>query len=159
MVVFGWGQVPGSKCLVTILTLGTKKIAHADQTWKSDHRRGCMDDAVAYVYIHRDSVTDVRDSLWRSRRHNSGTFRTPLLFRGWTRFVYRMWRGASRRAELLIGNESVPIQLTQCWFPGLAISNAKIWTYFSHEIYGSNFITNSTGKMLRFEVTKTLITL
>jgi len=25
-----------------------------------------------------------------------------------------------------IGNESVSIQLTQCWFPGLAISNAKI---------------------------------
>jgi len=24
------------------------------------------------------------------------------------------------------GNESVPIQLTRCWFPGLAISNAKI---------------------------------
>ena len=25
-----------------------------------------------------------------------------------------------------IGNESVPIQLAQCWFPGLAISNATI---------------------------------
>jgi len=25
-----------------------------------------------------------------------------------------------------IGNESAPIQLAQCWFPGLAISNAKI---------------------------------
>ena len=24
------------------------------------------------------------------------------------------------------GNESVPIQLAQCWFPGLAIYNAKI---------------------------------
>jgi len=24
-----------------------------------------------------------------------------------------------------IGNDSVPIQLAQCWFPGLAISNAK----------------------------------
>jgi len=24
------------------------------------------------------------------------------------------------------GNESVPIQLARCWFPGLAISNAKI---------------------------------
>ena len=32
---------------------------------------------------------------------------------------------------------SVPIQLAQCWFPGLAISNA---TYFSNIIYGSNFI-------------------
>jgi len=25
-----------------------------------------------------------------------------------------------------IGSESVPNQLAQCWFPGLAISNAKI---------------------------------
>jgi len=31
---------------------------------------------------------------------------------------------AVRQAE--IGNESVPTQLAQCWFPGLAISNAKI---------------------------------
>jgi len=38
-----------------------------------------------------------------------------------------------------IGNESVPIQLAQCPFPGLAISNAKILTYFSNKIYGSNF--------------------
>jgi len=31
--------------------------------------------------------------------------------------------GRVRRS--LIGNESVPIQLAQCWFLGLAISNAK----------------------------------
>ena len=29
----------------------------------------------------------------------------------------------------LIGNESVPIQLAHCWFPGLVISNAEIQTY------------------------------
>ena len=39
-----------------------------------------------------------------------------------------------------IGSESVPIQLAQCWFPGLAISNAKIRIYFSNEIDESNFI-------------------
>jgi len=39
-----------------------------------------------------------------------------------------------------IGNESVPIQLAQCWFPGLAISNAIIQIYFSSKIYGSDFI-------------------
>jgi len=41
-----------------------------------------------------------------------------------------------------MGNESVPIQLAQCWFPGLAICNAKIYIYFSNKIlpYGSNFI-------------------
>ena len=27
---------------------------------------------------------------------------------------------------LCTGNKSVPIQLAQCWFPGLAISDAKI---------------------------------
>jgi len=39
-----------------------------------------------------------------------------------------------------IRNESVLIQLAQCRFPRLAISNAKILTYFSNKIYGSNFI-------------------
>jgi len=35
----------------------------------------------------------------------------------------------------------VPIQLAQCWFPWLAISNAKIQIYFSNKIHRSNFIT------------------
>ena len=30
------------------------------------------------------------------------------------------------RSNYIIENERVPIQLAQCWFPGLAISNAKI---------------------------------
>ena len=34
----------------------------------------------------------------------------------------------------------MPIQLAQCWFPGLAISNDKIQMYFSNKIYGCNFI-------------------
>ena len=39
-----------------------------------------------------------------------------------------------------IGNESVPIQLAQCWLPKMAISNAKIYIYFSSKIPGSNYI-------------------
>ena len=40
-----------------------------------------------------------------------------------------------------IEDESVPIQLAQCWFPGSAIFNAKnINTFFSDKLYGSNFI-------------------
>jgi len=38
------------------------------------------------------------------------------------------------------GNESVPIQLAQCRFTGLAISSAKLQMHFSNKIYGSNFI-------------------
>ena len=34
-----------------------------------------------------------------------------------------------------IGNESVPIQLAQCWFPGLDISNAKLEIFFFQIIY------------------------
>jgi len=37
-------------------------------------------------------------------------------------------------------NESVPIQLAQCSFSGLVISNAKISIYFFNKIYGNNFI-------------------
>jgi len=32
-----------------------------------------------------------------------------------------------------IGNKSVPTQLAQYWFPGLAISNAKISLHFSYK--------------------------
>jgi len=42
--------------------------------------------------------------------------------------------------EQNIGNESALIQLAQCWFHGLAISNAKILIYFSDKIYGSNSV-------------------
>ena len=39
---------------------------------------------------------------------------------------------------LAIGEEtSVPLQLAQCWFPGLAICKAKIQMYFSNKIYQS----------------------
>ena len=37
-------------------------------------------------------------------------------------------------------NESAPIQLTQCRFPGLAISNAELLVRFSNKIYGNDFI-------------------
>jgi len=37
-------------------------------------------------------------------------------------------------------NESAPIQLAQCWFPGLAISSAKLQIYFSNKTYGNNFV-------------------
>ena len=39
-----------------------------------------------------------------------------------------------------VWNESVPIQLAQCRFPGQAISSAKILIYLSNKIHGSNFI-------------------
>jgi len=50
--------------------------------------------------------------------------------------------------SLYTGNESVPTQLAQCRFPGLAISNAKIYVYFSHKIYGSNFIKQHSGTVM-----------
>ena len=47
-------------------------------------------------------------------------------------------------AEENIGNECTPIQLAQCRFPGLAISKAKIFVYFSNKKYGNNFIKQQT---------------
>jgi len=49
------------------------------------------------------------------------------------------------------------IQLTQCWFSGLAISDAEIETYFSNKIYTEAISSNSTRKLLWFEITKMLI--
>jgi len=57
---------------------------------------------------------------------------------------------------LSTGNESVPIQLAQCWFTGLAISNAKIEIYFSNKIYGSNFVKQHSER-LWFDITIMLI--
>jgi len=50
----------------------------------------------------------------------------------------------------------VAIQLAQCWFLGLAISNAKIEIYLSNKIYVI-ILSNSTRKLLWFEITKMLI--
>jgi len=42
----------------------------------------------------------------------------------------------------------VPIQLAQCRFPGLAISDAKILIYCSNKIDGSDFIKHSGTAMV-----------
>jgi len=55
-----------------------------------------------------------------------------------------------------IGSESVPIQLAQCWFPGPATSNAKILINFQIK-YTEAILSNSTRKLLWFEITKMLI--
>ena len=47
-----------------------------------------------------------------------------------------------------MGNESVPMQLAQCWFPGLAISNAKILIFFSNKMYGSSFIKHHSETVM-----------
>ena len=49
---------------------------------------------------------------------------------------------------LRIGHKSAPIQLAQCWFPGLAISSAKIFIYFSNKIYGSDFVEQHTETVM-----------
>ena len=55
-----------------------------------------------------------------------------------------------------IGNESVPIQLAQCRFLGLVIHSAKILIYFQVK-YTEAILSNSSRKLLWFEITKLLI--
>jgi len=62
----------------------------------------------------------------------------------------------SRVAEN-IGNESAPIQLTQCRFPALAISNAKISIYIFRIEHTEAILANSTRKLLWFEITTLLM--
>jgi len=52
----------------------------------------------------------------------------------------------SRILRFYTGNESAPIQLAQCRFPGLAISSAKILIYFQI-IYTEAILSNSTRKL------------
>jgi len=58
-----------------------------------------------------------------------------------------------------VWNESVQIQLAQCWFPGLAISSAKIWIYLNifQTKYTETILSNSPRKLLWLEITKMLI--
>ena len=51
-------------------------------------------------------------------------------------------------------NESVPIQLAQCRFRGLAISSAKILIYFFPMKNAEAILSNSTRKLLWFEFSK-----
>ena len=53
-----------------------------------------------------------------------------------------------------IRNESAPIQLAQCWFPELAIYNVKILIYIFQIKYTEAILSNSTRKLLRFEITE-----
>ena len=50
----------------------------------------------------------------------------------------------------------MPIQLAQCWFPGLAISSAKIEIHVLNKITEA-ILSNRTRGRLWFEITKTLI--
>jgi len=52
-----------------------------------------------------------------------------------------------------IRNENVPIQLAQCCFPKLAISNGK-YKYIFEIKYTEAILSNSTRKLLWFEITK-----
>ena len=82
--------------------------------------------------------------------------------------TFRSWRRRRHRdmqcLRTLIGNESVPIQLAQCWLPGLAIYSAKILIYFStcpfilsNVKHTRAILSNSTRIRLLFEITKMLI--
>jgi len=51
------------------------------------------------------------------------------------------------------GNESVPIQMAQCRFSGLARSNAKILIFFQTK-HAEAILSNSTRKLLWFEITE-----
>ena len=51
-------------------------------------------------------------------------------------------------------NDSVPIQLAQCPFPGLAISDA---IHFLKIKYMEAILSNSTRSLLWFEITRILI--
>jgi len=46
----------------------------------------------------------------------------------------------ARQKQQSTSPNRVPMQLAQCRFPGLTITNDKILAYFSNKIYGSKFI-------------------
>jgi len=78
---------------------------------------------------------------WRNARiWTEGIGKLVLRGREAERYEVSVITRVSVTGTYRIGNESVPIQLAQCRFPGLTISIAKILIYFPNKIYGSNFI-------------------
>ena len=76
---------------------------------------------------------------------NRNQLRSPTLGnRVWATFTFFKQDLCTSSGVIIMckqrGNESVPIQLAQCWFPGLAISTLKYKYICSHKIYGNNFI-------------------
>jgi len=71
----------------------------------------------------------------------------------WTTLAPHTMRAVS------IGNESVPIQLAQCWFPRLAISNAKNIDRrpISQTKYTEAILSNSTRKLIWLEIARMMI--
>ena len=77
----------------------------------------------------RQGLYNGRASVCLSRRSTAATAAgqfASALRRGHKISTNRCEGAEGGGAQQLIGNESVPIQLAQCWFRGLAISNAKI---------------------------------
>jgi len=60
-------------------------------------------------------------------------------------------------SQMILNRKRIaPIQLAQCWFPGLAISNAKNKHDFQIK-YTEAVSSNNTRKLLWFEITIMLI--
>ena len=78
------------------------------------------------------------------------TVQSPLL-----RFASLHRTETTSRKTLV--NESAPIQLAQCRFPGLAISNAKNINIFLQLKCTEAILSDNTRKLLLFEITKSLI--
>ena len=86
---------------------------------------------------------------------------------GWTRGIYLTCRHASLNemsflnlcdtfCHISTGNESIAIQLALCSFPGWPFPMLKYWHIFQIK-YMEAILSNSTQKLLWFEITKMLI--
>jgi len=74
-------------------------------------------------------------------------------------FLPTRWRQKSTGIDMEqnYATVTVCIQLAQCRFPGLAISNSKILVYFFQKKCTEAILSNSTRKLLWFEFSKMLI--
>ena len=74
-----------------------------------------------------------------------------------SQWIDQNWYWVQKWKQKCIENESVPIQLAQCSFPWLAIFNTKKWKYIFEIKYTATTLSNSTLKLLWFEIAKMLI--
>ena len=97
------------------------------------------------VQLVRRLILGAEEATTAAAGHTTPTRRRSAL----APIAYSVAVGPLLAILLPMGKECVPTQLAQCRFPGLAISNAEIQTYFQRKYTEAILSPNSTQNGLK----------
>ena len=112
---------------------------------------------LAFILFYFRPISDVRTAL----HHTKGVVFPQVVQKQQTRLgevrniIFDRFRPLPKIIKIgRVWNESVPIQLTQCRFPGLAISHAKILIYFFKSNIRKQFYQTTLGNCYGLKLPK-----